>query len=67
MKFFILCYNPQFINPEALARLIEELTRDEIKIYMISHLDRTMAPLYILNSDDSKLDIYLKEVPRKEI
>lgn len=54
MKFFILVYNPNYINYEVLLLVVDEL-RDVFGqafiIKTISHHDKDALPLYLINSE----------------
>jgi len=53
MNFYILAYNPKVIPPEAIQLLVNQLNKENIKVFFITHLDDNTWPIYILNSKNS--------------
>lgn len=55
MKFIILAYNPNYINPNDLVRLIELIrSEQECPVYTVQHINRDAEPIYCVQLADTE-------------
>lgn len=54
MRFYIIVYNPNYVNSRDVEILIINLRKEWGKEYfqMITHQDRDALPIYIINSNE---------------